>query len=108
MIRAIWPPGTIWILWCRQGKLAEAQRLWEETEGAALAKTRMNQALAFLGMSGPAYADLEEPGPGRPLAALSQISGRAGMPQPWRRRPRQQPWPRPLPLLRPKMDPGGG
>ncbi|MGB8872641.1 MAG: LytR C-terminal domain-containing protein [Desulfobaccales bacterium] len=66
--------NNLGLLWCRQGKLAEAKRLWEEAEGATLAKTRMNQALAFLGMSGPAYANLEEPGPGRPLAASSAKS----------------------------------
>ncbi|MGD0216252.1 MAG: LytR C-terminal domain-containing protein [Desulfobaccales bacterium] len=66
--------NNLGLLWCRQGKLAEAKRLWEEAEGATLAKTRMNQALAFLGMSGPAYANLEEPVPGRPLAASSAKS----------------------------------
>ena len=64
--------NNLGLLWCRQGKLAEAKRLWEEAEGAALAQTRMNQALAFLGMSAPAYyAKLAEPGPGAPLADSS-------------------------------------
>ncbi len=66
--------NNLGLLWCRQGKLAEAKRLWEEAGGATLAKTRMNQALAFLGMSGPAYANLEEPGPGGPLADSSAKS----------------------------------
>jgi Tfp pilus assembly protein PilF len=61
--------NNLGLLWCRQGKLAEAKRLWEEAEVPALAQTRMNQALAFLGMSAPAsYAKLAEPGPGAPLA----------------------------------------
>ena len=66
--------NNLGLLWCRQGKLAEAKRLWEEAEDATLAKTRMNQALAFLGMSGPAYANLEEPGPGGPVADSSAKS----------------------------------
>ena len=64
--------NNLGLLWCRQGKLAEAKRLWEEAEVPALAQTRMNQALAFLGMSAPAYyAKLAEPGPGAPLADSS-------------------------------------
>ncbi|MGA7578357.1 MAG: LytR C-terminal domain-containing protein [Desulfobaccales bacterium] len=66
--------NNLGLLWCRQGKLAEAKRIWEEAGGAILAKTRMKQALAFLGMSGPAYANLEEPGPGGPLADSSAKS----------------------------------
>ncbi len=66
--------NNLGLVWCRQGKLAEAKRLWEKVQGAILAKTRMKQALAFLGMSGPAYANLEEPGPGGPLADSSAKS----------------------------------
>ena len=47
--------NNLGLLWCRQGKLAEAQRLWEETEGTGAAQNRLNQALAFLGMSPPAH-----------------------------------------------------
>ncbi len=73
--------NNLGLLWCRQGKLAEAKRLWEEAEGAALAQTRMNQALAFLGMSAPAYyAKLAEPGPGAPLADSSAKSPAAAAP----------------------------
>jgi Tfp pilus assembly protein PilF len=73
--------NNLGLLWCRQGKLAEAQRLWEEAEGAALAQTRMNQALAFLGMSAPAYyAKLAEPGPGAPLADSAAKSPAAAAP----------------------------
>jgi len=54
--------NNLGLLWCRQGKLTEAQRLWEETEGAAAAEKRLNQAMAFLGMSPPAhYAKAAEP-----------------------------------------------
>jgi thioredoxin-like negative regulator of GroEL len=73
--------NNLGLLWCRQGKLAEAKRLWEEAEGAALAQTRMNQALAFLGMSAPAhYAKLAEPGAGAPLADSSAKSPAAEAP----------------------------
>ncbi len=73
--------NNLGLLWCRQGKLAEAKRLWEEAEGAALAQTRMNQALAFLGMSAPAYyAKLAEPGPGAALADSSAKSPVAAAP----------------------------
>jgi len=73
--------NNLGLLWCRQGKLAEAKRLWEEAEVPALAQTRMNQALAFLGMSAPAYyAKLAEPGPGAPLADSSAKSPAAAVP----------------------------
>ncbi len=73
--------NNLGLLWCRLGKLAEAKRLWEEAEGAALAQTRMNQALAFLGMSAPAYyARIAEPGPGAPLADSAAKSPAAAAP----------------------------
>jgi len=73
--------NNLGLVWCRQGKLAEAKRLWEEAEGAAGGLTRMNQALAFLGMSAPAhYAKLAEPGPGAPLADSSSKSPAAEAP----------------------------
>ncbi len=54
--------NNLGLLWCHQGKVAQAQRLWEEAEGAAAAENRLNQALAFLGMSPPAhYAKAVEP-----------------------------------------------
>lgn len=64
--------NNLGLVWCRQGKLAEAKRLWEEADGAAAAQTRLNQALAFLGMSAPAsYARLSKPGERKPLAESS-------------------------------------
>jgi len=84
--------NNLGLIWCRQGKLAEAKRLWEEAEGAALAQTRMNQALAFLGMSAPAYyAKLAEPGPGAPLADSSVKSPAAAAPPAVKAAPRARP-----------------
>ncbi len=56
--------NNLGLLWCRQGKLAEAQLLWEEAEGVAAAQNRLQQAMAFLGMSPPAhYAKAAAPKP---------------------------------------------
>ena len=64
--------NNLGLLWCRQGKLTEAQRLWEETEGAAAAEKRLNQAMAFLGMSPPAhYAKAADPKPAPPPQAAA-------------------------------------
>ncbi len=64
--------NNLGLLWCRQGKLAEAQRLWEEAEGSGPAQNRLNQALAFLGMSPTAnFAIAAAPKPAAPLQAAA-------------------------------------
>lgn len=71
----------------RTGKVDEARRLWREAEGQAVAQSRVNEALAFLGMKGPVtYAQSSQPAPAvssaRPPEKQSPAPTRAAQPAP--------------------------
>ena len=56
--------NNLGLLYCRLGRQDEARRLWQETEGAAAANAKLDQALAALGMPDRAvYAQKSEPAP---------------------------------------------
>ena len=54
--------NNLGLVLCRQGRRAEARRLWQEAEGEAIATQRLAEALAALGMAGEIpYAQATRP-----------------------------------------------
>ena len=70
--------NNLGLVLCRQGRQAEARRLWQEAEGEAAAARKLAEALAALGMAGePRYAQQTRPQPegqsGSPHAPPGQL-----------------------------------
>jgi cytochrome c-type biogenesis protein CcmH/NrfG len=61
--------NNLGLIWCRQGRLAEAHHLWAAAEGEKAAAAKLGQALAALGME-----------PGEIQARLHQVKLLAGQP----------------------------
>ncbi|MDP1762145.1 MAG: tetratricopeptide repeat protein, partial [Deltaproteobacteria bacterium] len=62
--------NNLGLLYCRLGRQDEARRLWQEAEGAAAADSKIDRALAALGMPDRAYA--RRPEPALPAAKATQ------------------------------------
>jgi Tfp pilus assembly protein PilF len=64
--------NNLGLLYCRLGRQDEAHRLWQEAEGVAAADTKMNQALAVLGVPESAVYAARKPDPTPPVARATQ------------------------------------
>ena len=71
--------NNLGMLLCGQGRSEEARRLWQETEGEAVAAAKLTQVLAALGLGAPVGQVAAAPTPAfRPVAAAPSPGGPVG------------------------------
>ena len=99
--------NNLGLLLCRQGRQAEARRMWQEAEGEAAAAQKMGEALAVLGMAEETrYAQQPMPNPAAPAIEPHSPPGRQLEPNPVTATAGPLPSQAPSPAIKGKVEPG--